>query len=374
MKNNYNRALAKVQKAKQEGSINNYCCYSVIDPSKLIVGPRGPQGEMGPTGPQGIPGEQGVQGLPGLMGPTGPQGVQGMQGIPGEMGPQGLPGATGPTGPAGTSVTIMGSYPTLDDLLQEHPTGNLGDSYLVNGDLYVWANNGKQWVNVGNIKGPKGDQGPIGPRGLEGPIGPEGKQGPQGLQGIPGEMGPQGLPGEQGEQGLQGPQGPQGLMGPQGDVGPTGPMGPAGAALLSAYGGKYNNLTTMIDMQEAGTWIQVPLVEEMFNINVSNDNENTITLEQDGVYEINYGINVMMSQPTILTLMIRENEVMIPSSMLVKHVPSNTTVSFNGSIIVALNAGDKLDMEVSATDNNVNITFDTGVTAVISVKKIDEKE
>ena len=33
----------------------------------------------------------------------------------------------------------------------------MGDSYLVNGSLYVW--NGSAWENVGNIKGEKGDTG-----------------------------------------------------------------------------------------------------------------------------------------------------------------------------------------------------------------------
>ncbi len=373
MKNNYERALAKVQKAQQEGQITN-CCYSIINPNSFIVGPRGPQGEMGPTGPQGVPGPQGEMGIPGSMGPTGPQGVQGLQGMIGPQGETGPQGEIGPTGPAGTSIKILGSYDTLEELINEQPMGNIGDGYLVGSDLYVWANNGRGWVNVGTIRGPQGEQGIPGPQGEVGPMGPQGEQGVQGLQGPPGEMGPQGIPGVQGEQGLQGPRGEQGLMGPQGDVGPTGPMGPAGAALLSAYGGKYNNLTTMIDMQEAGTWIQVPLVEEMFNINVTNSTENTIVLEQDGVYEINYGINVMPSQATTFTLMIRENEVMIPSSLMAKQVMGNTSVSFNGSIIVELNAGDKLDMEISATDDNVNITFDTGVTASLSVKKIDEKE
>jgi hypothetical protein len=40
-----------------------------------------------------------------------------------------------------------------------HPTGNAGDGYLVDGDLYVWDAIGEEWDNVGNIQGPTGPQG-----------------------------------------------------------------------------------------------------------------------------------------------------------------------------------------------------------------------
>lgn len=63
----------------------------------------------------------------------------------------------GTYGKDGTSVTILGSYNTLAELETAHPTGSIGDSYLVSGDLYVW--NGSAWENVGQIQGPKGDPG-----------------------------------------------------------------------------------------------------------------------------------------------------------------------------------------------------------------------
>lgn len=86
-----------------------------------------------------IKGEQGVQGI------QGPQGIQGIQGI------------QGPKGEDGTGVTILGSYDTESALKAAHPTGNLGDAYLVSGNLYVWS--GTAWENVGNIQGPQGETG-----------------------------------------------------------------------------------------------------------------------------------------------------------------------------------------------------------------------
>lgn len=63
----------------------------------------------------------------------------------------------GNDGKDGTGVTILGSYDSADALKQAHPTGGLGDAYIVGGDLYVW--NGSSWQNVGNIQGPPGENG-----------------------------------------------------------------------------------------------------------------------------------------------------------------------------------------------------------------------
>lgn len=92
-------------------------------------------------------------------------------------------------------------------------------------------------IKIGNIKGPKGEQGIQGiqgPQGIQGekgetgPQGPQGDTGPQGPQGIQGETGIQGPPGEKGEQGIQGPQGEQGVKGETGATGPQGPQGEPG--------------------------------------------------------------------------------------------------------------------------------------------------
>lgn len=152
-------------------------------------------------------------------------------------------GENGKDGEDGTSVRILGSYNTEEELNQEHPTGNLGDAYIVSGDLYVW--NGTKWENVGSIQGPQGTPGKPGADGRTSYIHvkysndggftftgnngedpgswfgqytdfiemdsnrPEdytwskiqGERGPQGLQGLQGEKGDQGLPGNPGSDG-----------------------------------------------------------------------------------------------------------------------------------------------------------------------------
>lgn len=54
-------------------------------------------------------------------------------------------------GADGTSVTILGSYSTEAELIAAHPTGNKGDYYLIEGDLYIWDVSTSAWKNVGNI-------------------------------------------------------------------------------------------------------------------------------------------------------------------------------------------------------------------------------
>lgn len=211
-----------------------------------ISGIKGDKGDPGPQGPQGIQGPQGPKG------DTGPQGEVGPQGPKGDTGPQGEVGPQGPKGNDGVGITILGSYDTEEELKAAHPTGQQGDCYLVDGNLYVWSVSSNDWQDVGRIQGPqgvkgdkgekgdigpqgeqgiqgvKGDQGEQGIQGLQGPKGDTGEVGPQGPQGLPGEkgdQGEQGLKGDKGETGETGPQGPKGDTGPQGEIGPQGPQG-----------------------------------------------------------------------------------------------------------------------------------------------------
>lgn len=159
---------------------------------------------------------KGPQGIRGAKGDTGPQGAQGPQGLKGDTGPQGVQGPRGPQGDTGAPLSIKGSFPTLDELQEQHPVGQLGDAYMVGTHLYSW--NGSAWQDVGDIKGPKGDKGDVGP---------------QGVQGVQGPKGDAGAKGETGATGPKGAQGPQGIQGIQGERGATGAAG-ANATITGA--------------------------------------------------------------------------------------------------------------------------------------------
>lgn len=173
-----------------------------------------PVGQVGPEGKQGP------------QGPTGPQGVQGPKGDKGDKGDTGATGATGPQGPQGekgdaaTAVNFKGSVATEGDLPQD---GNeVSDAYAVGTDVYVWT--GTEWENLGDIRGPEGQQGP---QGIQGPKGDQGDQGDIGPQGPAGSQGPAGPQGDVGPQGPKGDQGLTGATGPKGDQGDQGDPGPA---------------------------------------------------------------------------------------------------------------------------------------------------
>lgn len=205
---------------------------------RSIRGPQGIQGIQGAQGAQGIPGVQGPQGPAGIAGPKGdrgdpgergPAGAQGVQGVQGPAGPQGLRGVNGADGRA---FTVLARYGTLAELQTAHPTGNLGDAYVVgssaNNTVYNWDGDQGVWVDIGPLEGPCGPQGPQGVPGIQGPQGEPGSQGPKGDPGPKGDQGEPGPMGPQGPQGLQGPQGAQGTQGDQGIQGPQGPQGPKG--------------------------------------------------------------------------------------------------------------------------------------------------
>lgn len=91
----------------------------------------------------------------------------------------GAKGDKGDKGEDGKSFTIRAQYETLEDLEAAHPTGTVGDAYLV-GDslneevpyLYMWLQNTStqqyEWQNCGKIIGMKGDKGDKGDKGENG--------------------------------------------------------------------------------------------------------------------------------------------------------------------------------------------------------------
>jgi hypothetical protein len=122
---------------------------------ELIIIREMPQAATGYTGSIGVAGFTGSQGIPGeaaAIGYTGSAGFTGSEGY------------TGSQGTSGTSVKIIGSVATANDLpLDGTSDGSTllvpGDGFIVQstGELYIW--DGNQWINVGRIVGYTGSQG-----------------------------------------------------------------------------------------------------------------------------------------------------------------------------------------------------------------------
>ena len=186
------------------------------------TGETGAKGDKGDKGDTGAKGDTGNTGKTGATGEKGEQGPKGDTGDTGATGDTGKTGAKGDTGATGAGVTIKGSYNTYAELIAEHPTGNEGDSYLVNGSLYVW--NGTAWENVGNIKGEKGDKGETGQQGVKGDTGDTGSSGFSPIVNVDHSTGQIVITTEDGSttisfDELKGDTGPQGVKGDTGNTG-----------------------------------------------------------------------------------------------------------------------------------------------------------
>ena len=271
-----------------------------------LQGPKGPQGNQGiqgPQGPQGAPGLQGERGLQGPRGETGPQGLKGDKGLTGDTGPRGEQGPKGadgvtpnitvkvstlapgsqativkggtlteplfsigiPQGKTGEPLRILGEYPTEEALKLAHPTGTIGESYMVSGDLYTWI--GNTWKNVGRIQGPKGDTGVKGDKGATGATGPTpavtATATVDATSGTPAvavtKSGTAAAPafkfaftGLKGAKGDKGDAGPTGATGPRGETGPAGAKGATGTAGKDGAAGTITAVTASV-AQTTGT-------------------------------------------------------------------------------------------------------------------------
>lgn len=199
-------------------------------------------------------------------------------------------GPTGPTGPSGKGLEIHGTYDSLEELKKEHPTGCDGDSYIVNGELYIWSSTINDWSDIGDIKGPKGDTETFiikdtitGEAGTEAQVIDNKIELEHNLsfiipKGDKGDIGPIGPKGDTGSKGDTGP------MGVQGPIGPTGPTGPRGAASPTGYDAI--GFASIMDTKQAGT-AQIgnariiPGVSDYIAIN-----GNEIVIKRTSVFEI----------------------------------------------------------------------------------------
>lgn len=149
--------------------------------------------------------------------------------------------------------------------------------------------------------------------------------------------------------------------------GPTGPTGPSNG--LSAYGGKYNNTSQTLNLV-IGSATQIPLANNMPNLNTTYAPVNSIRVSQAGTYEINYFSNVSATVGTTVTQAVRVNGTNIPSTIISRALSVGVGSTYTGSTIVTLAANDVIDMAISAI-LAVGLTLGSGVNATLTIKKIN---
>ncbi|WNL63470.1 tail assembly protein [Citrobacter phage Tr1] len=138
-------------------------------------------------------------------------------------GAKGDPGARGPQGEKGDNANGFDYRGAVEDVTRLPPanSGNVSQAWSIG--TYLHVSNGVQWINMGNIVGPKGDKGA---RGEKGERGDDGVDGDSAYQlwlnaGYAGTMDDYiaAMKGEKGDKGNQGIQGVQGVEGRPGPVG-----------------------------------------------------------------------------------------------------------------------------------------------------------
>lgn len=202
-------------------------------------------GAAGPAGAPGAKGDKGEKGDAFTYADFTAAQLAALKGDRGEKGEKGDKGDTGAKGPSGDSYTVLGLYATLAALQTAHPTGSAGQAWFVgtadSNAVYQWDVDKAAWINVGPLKGPKGDTGAQGPQGVQGPQGEQGPAGAQGQTGATGAQGPKGEPGQ------------DGAAGPKGDPGADGAPGADGkSAYEAAQDGGYTGTEAAFNAALAG--------------------------------------------------------------------------------------------------------------------------
>ena len=165
---------------------------SVIDNLGKVIGSDGAKGEKGDKGDTGARGEKGEKG------DAGEQGIQGVAGKDGKDGINGTNGVDGKDGTDGKDGVGINTVNITED-----------------GNLNITLTNGTT-LNLGTIKGEKGDKGDTGVQGEKGDKGDTGAKGEKGDKGNTGEQGIQGVAGKDGINGTDGVDGKDGTNGKDG--------------------------------------------------------------------------------------------------------------------------------------------------------------
>ena len=298
--------------------------------------PRGEKGEKGDIGIQGIKGEKGDRG---------------------DIGPQGVKGDRGDVGPATIKV---GTTETVSE--------------LENASV---SNSGTEKDVILDFKIPRGEKGEIGPRGLPGEIGRTEHIAIDETETIePGEPAqvmdtfedwvhhlsfliPKG---EKGEQGPQGQQGEQGITGPQGPIGPPGPSN------ITAYGIRYSMSDAQLNLQQAID-TTIPLNEKGVALFTEYPDDNSIKINESGVYLVSYFFTGATNEDCSLTTSIRANNILQPATNTTSEFQAQIINNISGSTIVSLLKDDHITLNIKSSIT-INLIFNGSTNAMLSVIKI----
>lgn len=220
----------------------------------------------------------------------------------------------------------------------------------------------KTFNYAGIIAGPRG---PIGPPGITGPKGEKGDTGPQGSRGEVGPQGEQGFPGmtgpkgDQGVPGATGPQGEQGIRGITGEMGPQGEQGDPATNFTTAHMSAIHTGGAALDVNISGT--NIPLNGRNILNGFTRDlSYEQFTVQQSGNYFLTY--QVKTRDATTVKCRITLNNAPLSGTIRSTSVP---TTNFSLSVIVRLEEGDVMSLQLFDLNSTINLQGGTGASLVL---------
>ena len=147
--------------------------------------------------------------------------------------------------------------------------------------------------------------------------------------------------------------------------GPTGPIGPSNG--LNAYGGIYSNCLNVLYLGIDNSVI-LPLNDKMLENHMNYTTENSITIEQNGTYQISFVVDVATSKKANITVSVWDNENLVLATEKTKSLAINEKTVFSGNTICNLQKDSIIRITI-ASDVETEVAIDENASLVI--KKID---
>lgn len=171
--------------------------------------------------------------------------------------------------------------------------------------------------------------------------------------------GPKGDKGDQGPKGDKGEQGEQGVKGEQGEQGPKGDQGDPATNFTVSHMSAIHTSGIELNVAIAGTNIPLNGANILSNFTVS-ENFETYTVDEGGTYFLIY--NIKTRDETTVKTRVTRNNALLSGTVRSSSVPTSI---FSLSIIVNLNQGDQISLQMYDLNDTIKLQGGTGASLVL---------
>lgn len=178
-------------------------------------------------------------------------------------------------------------------------------------------------------------------------------EGIRGAKGDKGDVGAQGVQGERGEQGVQG------MQGIQGEVGEKGEQGDPATNFTVSHMSAIHTSGIALDVSVAGVNIPLSGARILNGFSASESNEE-YTVGETGNYFLIY--NIKTRDDTTVKARVVRNGALLSGTVRSSSVPTTT---FSVSLIVSLNQGDVISLQLYDLNSSVTLQGGAGASLVL---------